>query len=98
MIGIGEFARTADGIVFIYGQDNGCYQTVRVDRDEECSHSKCELAPWTPVLGERIVEANNEDCIGGTVLETGDYTALIRWTGFIEPQVWRNSKLEPYCS
>jgi hypothetical protein len=98
MIGVGEFARASDGVVFIYGHDEERYHTVRVDRDEECTHLECDLTPWTPTPGERIAEANNEDCIGGTVIETGDCSALVKWTGFIEPQMWRNNKLEPYCS
>lgn len=95
MTGVGDYARVSDGIVFVYGYEQGRYQTVRAERDEECSHLECELTPWTPALGERVVEANNEDCIGGIVAELGENTALVTWAGFVEPQNWRNARLEP---
>jgi hypothetical protein len=96
---VGQYARLSDGAaVYVYGYEDGRYQTVRMDRDEECTHLGCELTPWTPAPGERVVEANNEDCISGTVVETGAGTSLVNWLGFNEPQVWRNAKLEPFCS
>jgi hypothetical protein len=97
MTGVWEYARVSDGIVYVYGYEQGRYQTVRMDRDQECEHLECELTPWVPAPGECVVEANNEDCITGLVLEASESTALVRWTGFIEPQVWRNTKLEPVC-
>jgi hypothetical protein len=98
MVGVGEFsgyARVYDGVVLVYGYEQGRYQTVRVDRNEECTHFECDLAPWVPSPGERVAEVNNEDCIGGTVIEAGEGTSLVLWTGFIEAQVWRNTNLEP---
>lgn len=96
MIGVGQCARVSDGVVYVLGFDQGRYQTVRVDRDEECSHLAHELSPWTPLPGECAVEAGNEQCIDGTVVASADGTSLVTWTGFSEPQVWRNAKLEPY--
>jgi hypothetical protein len=98
MDGVGEFggyARVSGGVVYIYGQAQGRYQTVRVDRDEECSHLSCELTPWAPAPGERVTESNNDNCITGVALEVNENTTLIMWTGFSEPQTWRNAKLEP---
>ncbi len=98
MIGVGEFsgyARVSDGVVHVCGYDQGRYQTVRMDRDEECEHLECELVRWVPSHGERVMEDNNEDCITGIVVACGEGTSLVKWTGFIEPQVWRNTDLEP---
>ena len=95
MAWVGEYARVSDGTVFVYGCDQGRYRTVRAERDEECSHLECELTPWAPAPGERVAEFGNEDCIGGIVLEADESAALVAWTGFVDPQVWRNANLEP---
>jgi hypothetical protein len=100
MIGANEFkaatyARTKDGIVFIQGFNGGSYQAVRTDRDEEGEYSSSELTPWSPSLGERVIEANDEDCVTGIVIGFGDGTSLVEWNGFACPQTWPNSKLEP---
>jgi hypothetical protein len=98
MVGLGEFcgyAQVSDGVVYVYGHDQGRYQTVRVDRDQESEHLECDLTPWAPTKGERVAEINNEECVTGTILEAGERTALVRWNGFVEPQVWLNADLEP---
>jgi hypothetical protein len=100
VVGIGEFigyARVSDGVVYVCRYDQGRYQSFRMDRDEECSHLECELMPWLPAVGERVCEANDEDYVVGLVLETDKDTSLVRWTGFMDPQVWRNAQLEPEC-
>jgi hypothetical protein len=96
---IGAYARVSDGIVYILEHDQGRYQTVRVDRDEEGEHTYLEwqLVPWTPVPGERVVESGEDDCTG-VILETGEGNSLVRWAGFIEPQIWRHTQLEPAWS
>lgn len=95
MAGLGDYARTSDGIVFIFGNENGRFQTVSVARDQEFEYLESELTPWVPAPDERIAEAHSEDCVTGTVLQVGDGTTLVRWFGFVEPQVWRNTLLEP---
>jgi hypothetical protein len=95
-ITMNNYARLSNGsVVYIHGHENGLFSTVRVDRDEESQHRQCELVPWTPVPGERVTEHNKEDCITGLVLEASESTAHILWSGFAEPQIWRNTKLEP---
>jgi hypothetical protein len=92
---VGTYARTKDDIVCILGCEGGGYQTVHTDRDEEGEYSSSELTPWSPSLGERVIEANDEDCITGIVIGFGDGTSLVEWKGFACPQTWPNSKLEP---
>jgi hypothetical protein len=95
MAGLGDYARTSEGIVFIFGNENGRFQTVSVDRDQEFEHLECELVPWMPLPGEQVWEANNEDSITGAVMKTNERTSLVKWDGFVEPEVWRNTQLEP---
>jgi hypothetical protein len=100
MTGAGEFsrgryARISDGVVFVIGNERGLFESIRIDRDEECEHCGSELTAWTPEQGEQVAEYSNEDCVTGTVIEVGDGTSLVMWAGFTEPQVWRNAKLEP---
>jgi hypothetical protein len=98
MIGVGEYARTADGVVYVIGREGGSVQTIRMDRDEECTYLvEHELTPWLPATGERVWEFDNEESITGTVLNTNDRTSLIKWDDAAEPEVWRNSQLEPVC-
>jgi hypothetical protein len=101
MIGAGEFrgyARVSDGVVYVYGFGQGRYQTFHLELDEESTHLECELTQWTPTSGERVVESGNEDCISGTITEAGESTSFVKWLGFLEPQIWRNANLEPFCS
>ena len=98
MIGVGEYGRASGGGVFVVGNDRGLIQSIGVDRDEDCEHPECELTAWVPTRGERVAEYNNADCVTGAVLEARDGTSLVMWTGFVEPQVWQNTKLEPAFS
>lgn len=101
MIGAGEFrgyARVSDGVVHVYGYEQGRYQAFHLELDEESTHLECELTQWTPASGERVVESGNEDCISGTVIETGEGESFVTWADFVEPQRWRNANLEPFCT
>jgi hypothetical protein len=44
-----------DGIVYILKHDQGRYQTVRIDHDEESQHRPCDLTPWGPAPGEALM-------------------------------------------
>lgn len=98
MIGVGEYARISDGVVYVTGNERGLFQSVRVDRDEECEHRGSELTAWIPAQGDCVAEYNNDDCVGGIVVEAGEGTSLVTWNGLTETQVWRNAKLEPALS
>jgi hypothetical protein len=90
-----NYARTKNGIVYVFGCDNGKYQAVCTNRDEEGEYSASELTPWSPSFGERVIEANDEDCVTGIVIGVGNGTSLVEWKDFACPQTWPNSKLEP---
>lgn len=94
---VGTYARTKDGTGYIIGCDGGSYQVVSTERDEERDYSSSELTPWLPAPGERVVEADKEDCITGIVVDGGEGTSLVMWNGFVCPQTWLNTHLEPAC-
>jgi len=92
---IGAYARTKDGTGYIIGCDGGSYQIVSTERDDEQDYSSSELTPWLPSPGERVIEADNEDCVTGVVVDDGEGTSMVMWNGFFEPQTWPNKNLEP---
>lgn len=50
-----NYARLSDGsIVYIYGYENGLFNTVSIDRDEEALHRPSDLIPWAPAPGEAL--------------------------------------------
>jgi hypothetical protein len=95
----GTYARTLDGIVFIYGFDGGSYQAVRVvcltDREEEGEYLVSDLTSWSPQNGERVVEANNDDSPVGIVVEAGEEISQVVWKNLRRQASWGNSYLEP---
>jgi hypothetical protein len=95
MIGVGEYARTADGIVYIFGYAGDRYQTVRTDREERVEYHASELEPWSPAFGERVGEAGNEDSPLGVVVGNDDGTSSVKWPTFMRLQAWLNANLEP---
>ena len=99
MIGVGErYARLADGIIFIFGFKDGLYQTVRTDREEQCEYSASDLMAWKPRNGERVTEADCEDGVAGTVLESGEEISMVKWDSLSRQVSWVNSSLEPIWS
>ncbi len=92
------YARLVDGIVFILGFKNGLYQTVRTDRDEEREYFAGDLTPWSPRNGERVTEANCEDGVAGTILESGEEISMVKWDSLSRQASWVNSSLEPIWS
>ena len=102
MIGaIGErdfgYVRTKDGIGLVFGSERDSYQVASMDRDEERDYAVSELTPWTPLVGERVVEADTEGSIAGVVVNLREGASLVKWDGFVCPQTWANADLEPYC-
>jgi hypothetical protein len=95
MIGVGRYARTLEGIVYIFGYEDNRYQTVRTDRDEERSVSASELTLWKPRNGERVKELGNDDGVTGTILEPGEEISLVKWDCLLRQVSWVNSCLEP---
>ena len=95
-LSVGTFARTVDGVVFIFevcGKDG--YWVVRTQDDVEVYYRHGELYEWSPMQGEFVVEADNEKCPAGLVVETNGNTSLVKWPGFVRPQSWANADLEP---
>jgi hypothetical protein len=70
-----------------------------MERDEEREYSANELAPWLPTPGERVVEADNDDLEAsiGIIVEAGERTSVVKWEGYVTPQTWLNTNLEPAC-
>jgi hypothetical protein len=102
MIGaVGErdfgYVRTKDGIGLVFGSERDSYQVVSMDRDEERDYAASELTPWTPLAGERVIEADTEGGLAGLVMGGDESVSLVKWDGFVESQTWANGNLEPYC-
>jgi hypothetical protein len=93
----GTYVRTHDGIGFIFGCEGGSYQVASMERDEERDYAASELTPWTPLVGERVIEADTEGGIAGLVVGGGESASLVKCDGFVCPQTWANADLEPYC-
>ncbi|MBR1204471.1 MULTISPECIES: hypothetical protein [unclassified Bradyrhizobium] len=91
----GAYARTTDGVVSIIGGGEDGYMVARITRAEEAFYRADELSRWAPQFGEGVVEAGNDECVTGVVVEAGDKTSLVKWPGFVRPQTWLNSDLEP---
>jgi hypothetical protein len=66
------------------------------ETDENFSAS--ELTLWSPKACDRVIEANNENCVIGIVVDAFDgCTALVKWQGFNRVQDWLFKDLEPAC-
>jgi hypothetical protein len=88
-------SRTPDGVVHVQGFDGGRYQTVHTERDEERKYKRSKLTAWSPRPGERVVEASNEDCVIGIVIEAGEEISLVKWGCLLRQVSFLNSCLEP---
>jgi hypothetical protein len=93
----GAYVRTPDGIGYIFGKDGDEYQVVSMERDEEYDYSASELTPWTPLVGDRVIEADTEGGLAGDIVSGGESASLVKWDGFVCTQTWANADLEPYC-
>jgi hypothetical protein len=98
----GQYVKTSDGFRgYIFGDSGDCeenqpYQIAICERGEERCVSASELALWSPKASERVIEANNEDCVIGTVIDVFDECrALVKWQGFTRLQSWLYADLEP---
>jgi len=97
---VGIHARTEDGIGYIFAQKGDRYQVVSMERAEEREYSADELMPWLPAVGERVVEADDDDDLEasiGIIVEAGERTSVVKWEGYVTPQTWLNTNLEPAC-
>jgi len=56
MVGVGEYARVVDGVVFVFGVENEKFQAVYIDRNEEREFATDQLALWAPMPGEELKE------------------------------------------
>jgi hypothetical protein len=95
MIGVGGYARTTNGTVFILGCEGGSYQTASTERDEECEYPASDLTHWSPQNGGLVVEAGNDDSPVGIVVEAGVEISLVVWRSLQRQVSWVNSCLEP---
>jgi hypothetical protein len=95
MIGVGDYARTPDGVVYIFGREGDRYQTVSTDREEQREYHGSEPSPWSPEFGEHVSEAGNEDSPTGIVVGNDDGTSSVKWDVFMRLQAWLISDLQP---
>jgi hypothetical protein len=92
----GAYARTSDGVVYIFGVGASGYEVVHTERDEERFHSEDQLSPWSPLPGEHVTEAWTEVAgVTGVIIKADEETSLVMWSGLNEPQTWPNKDLEP---
>lgn len=56
MVGVGEYARAVDGVVFVFGVEDEKFQAVFIDRNEERKFGPDQLARWEPMPGEQMKE------------------------------------------
>jgi hypothetical protein len=89
------YARTSDGIVYIFGYEDSRYQAVRTDCEEEGEYFSSDLTPWSPQNGERVTEADNERSPIGIVVEAGEDISQVVWKNLWQQVPWVNSRLEP---
>jgi hypothetical protein len=72
------------------------YRVALYGDETDESFSASELMLWSPKASERVVEANNEDCVIGIVIDVFDECrALVKWQGFNRLQSWLLADLEP---
>ncbi|KJC53459.1 hypothetical protein UB31_08570 [Bradyrhizobium sp. LTSP849] len=95
---VGAYARTSDGIVCVIGGSEKGYEVTRTERDEECFYRADELSPWSPLPGDRVVEAGNENCAAGVVIDVDSGTSQVKWPHFNRLLNWDNAHLEPAWS
>lgn len=96
---VDQYVNTNDGFIgYIFEDTGSAYRIAICERDEECTHLECELTPWSPQNGERVVEADNEDSPVGIVVDAGDEISLVVWRGLQRQVSWVNSCLEPVWS
>jgi hypothetical protein len=92
----GDYARTSDGVFYIIGRGDDCYQVASTERDEEPFYRADELTPWSPLPGECVMEANNEHGLPGLVVAIdGNGNTQVKWLQFNRLQTWSNADLEP---
>lgn len=104
----GDFARVvgadpeyAGRVVFIFEDDNDPedeepYWTVFTAEDlGEVPFSADELIPWSPLVGARVVEPEEEDEVGTVIGWANSVTARVLWDSFPHAQDWLVSDLEP---
>ncbi|MDH2354908.1 hypothetical protein QCM80_30200 [Bradyrhizobium sp. SSUT112] len=71
MIGVGEYARAVDGVVFVFGIEDEKFQAVFIDRDEEREFATDQLAHWAAMPGEQVKEGEPVwGAGGGSKVET----------------------------
>jgi hypothetical protein len=93
---LSTYARAAHGIVYVLGGgDTDGYWVTYTQHEKEFFCRPDTLTPWSPLPGESVVEAGDEDCIAGVVEEVDGSASLVRWPGIVLPQIWKNSELEP---
>jgi hypothetical protein len=100
----GQYVKTSDGFRgYIFGEsgdreENRTYQVAICERDEERNVPASELTWWSPKASERVIEANNENCVIGIVIDVFDECrALVKWQGFTRLQSWLYADLERAC-
>jgi hypothetical protein len=64
------------------------------ETDENFSAS--ELIPWSPLVGERVMELHSDGDEGrGTVLANDGTTSNVQWDTLLDAPYWPNIRLEP---
>jgi hypothetical protein len=91
-----------DGRIGFLFDDNGNdeedkpYRVALYGDETDENFSASELTLWSPKASERVVEANNENCVIGIVIDVFDECrALVKWPGFTRLQSWLYADLEP---
>ena len=95
----GSYARAPGGIVYILDGGDSGYWVASVELNDERFFHPNELSSWSPLPGERVTESKT-DCddnsfIIGVIVTAGQRTSLVKWDDSAEPEVWRNTQLEP---
>jgi hypothetical protein len=100
----GQYVKTSDGFIgYIFGdsgdlEENKPYRVAICERNKERNISASELTLWSRKASERVVEANNENCVIGIVIDVFDECrALVKWPGFTRLQSWPYADLETAC-
>jgi hypothetical protein len=93
-----------DGRVGYLFDDNGNeeedrpYRVALYGDETDENFSASELTLWSPKACDRVIEANNENCVIGIVVDVFDgCAALVKWRGFNRLQGWLFKDLEPAC-
>jgi hypothetical protein len=80
-------------------EENMPYEVALYDDSQtEDDFSASELIPWLPLVGEHVIEANNEsdqDEIGTVIGWANAVTARVLWESFPHAQDWLVTDLEP---